>query len=168
MLRRSVDAWNLDSNGADIVLSASPAPDLAQLGRGIYELLDISPDISTTEEPVPHRRRWRRIPVNMPAGIRLRPIEDFESEQGGSAVIRNISQGGAFLTEIVMDEGTMPAVPFLMMLIVDQSPLDYWQAQCRPLRLHANSEFSSGVEFVSISDKNRQQIGLLAGDEQWL
>jgi len=167
VLRRSDEEEYVDTKDADLTLPASPEPDLTRLGRAIYDLLDISAESATKEEPVPHRRKWRRIPVGVPVNIRIEPTKGEGRTYSGKAVIRDISQGGAFLTGIDMDEGSLPAKPFQMTVTTDRPPLGDWQARCNPLRIQGNGGLGAGVVFTAISEENRKRIDSLAGIEQW-
>jgi len=76
----------------------------------------------------------------------------------GNARVRNISIGGAYLSRISLDKGDIPSEAFRFLLRIDQSPLNDWQAECKVARLQADGDITAGVQFVNISQQNKDKI----------
>jgi len=153
--RRAQPAW-----GADAYAAPSAADDA--LRSDIVRLLDLPSE----EEPPPrfgeYQRRWSRVEVNLPARVAVFRRRDPEHRAWGAAVVRDISQGGAFLANLRLDDGAIPAEPFRILIQVDEPPLLLWTAECQLVRLQSNGSLSAGVRFVNISESCRQKIAELA------
>lgn len=126
---------------------------LALLGIGSHE-------VEITEYK--HRRKWPRFPVDMPARAGLYRLNAPRQHNWGEAVVKDISEGGAFLTNIDFENRAIPAEPFRILLSIDQLPLPKWQAYCQVVRLQGNGSLTAGLQFVRISDTDRRKISALA------
>jgi hypothetical protein len=104
------------------------------------------------------RRRWIRREVSVPARIGIYPNRHPLRRRWGSAVLANVSRGGAFLNGITMDEGLIPSEPFRALVEVDSDPLPQWSATCQVLRLGSNGSVSAGMRFIRLSAENREKI----------
>lgn len=105
-----------------------------------------------------HKRHWPRIPVNVPVHLVVYSQEKKSVRQIGTARVENISVGGAYLTKIHLDGGGFPSEPFRFRFTVDSSPLKSLQAECKVVRLRANGSLTAGVQFLHLSDQNRERI----------
>ena len=81
-----------------------------------------------------------------------------EYREQGSTHIDNISLGGAYLSNIQLEKGSIPFGNFRIMLQINQAPLTDFQAECKVIRLRANGTVSAGVEFTTLSEQNRAKI----------
>ncbi|MBI4774884.1 MAG: helix-turn-helix domain-containing protein [Deltaproteobacteria bacterium] len=112
------------------------------------------------------RRLWPRIFVNIPAEIETYLVNRRETRQLGTAVVRNLSQGGAYLDKIKLEEGMIPAEPFRMVLRFEGQPLKEWSADCKVLRLQSNGSLAAGLQFMNISRDDQKRVeALIASSE---
>lgn len=109
------------------------------------------------------RRRWTRRAVSIPVRIGVYLNRAPRQRFWGSAVVENISRGGAFLNRIAMDNGMLPSEPFRLLVQTDRPPLANWQAKCRVLRLQSSDSVSAGVCFQKLSENSRSQLLALCG-----
>ena len=133
-----------------------------ELARKITGLLDLTQDTHATDANYDHQRRWNRIPVSLNAHIEAFPVENPLKRESGTARLENISLGGAFLSRIQMDNGYLPGHNFHFIVKVDESPLDDFQSECRVIRMKTNGSLSAGLQFVEISEGDRNKISSLA------
>jgi hypothetical protein len=147
--------------GADHFLSVE-GMEPRNIQREVYRLLGIAKEEPTEETGVEHKRRWPRIPVKIPARIGLFRVSAPRKHSWGQAVVRNISQGGAYLTDILFDEKVIPGEAFRLVLDIAQAPLEGWRAHCQVVRLHSNGSLTAGVRFARISKTDRDRIAELA------
>jgi len=148
--------------GADDYLSISDGFQGKELRSRLYQLLGIQKAAATDTTPTEHKRRWPRLPADFPAKIGIYRLSAPYECSWGRAVVENISEGGAYLSRIQLDDPTLPAEPFRLLMKVDGAPLDGWQADCQMVRLNTEEPLGAGVKFVKISKSNRQQIAELA------
>ena len=133
--------------------------DGGELADGIFHMLGLdTASAGTVEKDALQREDVPRLPVTLPADLSLYRTDNPESMMTGQAILKNISRNGAFLSEIRMDEGVLPGEPFRLMLEVDQPLLKKWSAHCRVLRLKSNGSLSAGLQFIKISNSNREKI----------
>jgi len=111
--------------------------------------------------PESERRLWPRIFVDIPAEIETYLVNQRENRQLGTAVVKNLSQGGAYLDHINLEKGMIPAEPFRMVLRFEGQPLKDWTAECKVLRLQSNGSLAAGLQFMSISRENQKRVEAL-------
>jgi hypothetical protein len=153
----TADEW-----GADACLSGRPL-DEAALHDMVYAMLQLADTRPQNDVQVKHKRRWRRLAVELPSRIGVYPTSAPRKYAWGTAVVRNISRGGAFLSNIDLAEGAIPSSPFRMLLEVDHHPLKQWRAYCQVVRLQSNGSLAAGLRFARISKVNRRQVASLVG-----
>ena len=76
--------------------------------------------------------------------------------------MKNISQGGAFISDISMSNRTLPAEPFRVLLQVEaDSPIGEWGATGHIVHMQSNGSLNAGVQFDEISAQNVEKIAAL-------
>ncbi|MBN1556952.1 MAG: helix-turn-helix domain-containing protein [Lentisphaerae bacterium] len=133
----------------------------AALSNVLYTLLDLPASPPPANRPMTYQRRWSRLPVAFNARVRVTPDDTPGHAQGGTARVSDLSRGGARLTDIRMDAGTLPAKPFRLILEIDEPALPAWKAVCRVVRLGSRGNLDLAVQFDSISDADRAKIAAL-------
>ena len=121
----------------------------------LLELPDIAAGIS---EPYTHKRQWPRINVNLPAEIELYSPEDTEYHQYGTAIIENISRGGAHLSRVQLDKEFIPSKSFRVRVNANEGVLSDWQADAKVVRFECDEYLSISVQFVDLSSQNEEKI----------
>lgn len=148
--------------GADAYVSRGGCRDGNHLRARIYDLLNMPREPTFEDAPVSHRRRWKRFPVEIPMRVAMYARASPEKLLTGTAVMVNVSQGGACLVDILMADGVMPAVPFRVSIESDTEPLADWRAECRVVRLATNGSVSAGLAFAEIQEESRKSVLALA------
>jgi len=128
------------------------------LRKKIISLLEIPETTAGISETFTHKRRWPRISVNFPADIELYSPDDPDYHQYGTAVIENISRGGAYLSRVQLDKGIITSKSFRIRGNVDKSVLLNCQADSKVVRLEFNDYLSVCVQFVNLSSQNEEKI----------
>ncbi len=143
--------------GADEVVSRE---DLQQeeLTRTIYTLLNLAQAVPKEDQAFNHQRRWPRLPLHLPLKIGIYPVRTPYRRDSGTAVLENISLGGAFLSGIRLDGGTIPCEPFRILLSADQDPLKNWRAHCKVVRLQSNGGLAAGVQFTRLPKTSLKMV----------
>jgi hypothetical protein len=109
-----------------------------------------------------YKRQWPRHPINMRGKLGVYPISAPSELSWGSAIVKNISQGGAFISDISMSNRTLPAEPFRVLLQVDaDSPIGEWGATGHFVHMQSNGSLNAGVQFDEISAQNVEKIAAL-------
>lgn len=96
-----------------------------------------------------HRRQFERREVAIGAEVVILSKDGAVYDQG-VATIRDISLGGARVTELDTSQGTLPTVPFTLTLKPMQEPLEGMELSGRIVRLHMNGATTFGVEFSKL------------------
>lgn len=124
----------------------------------IIEILGLAdeeePDASERRE----HRRWARTDTNWRALLKLYLSEDAAPLDTGDALVRDISEGGAFLANIRMLGGALPTRPFALGVHVTGGPADGFEAKCEPVRIECDSVMGLGVRFDSIDPSELKRI----------
>lgn len=144
--------------GADDCFDKSGPHDRTALRETLYRLMGLTEEVSPARSAHEHKRRWPRFPVDVEASLTAIPIGNPTRRFAGRARVKDISAGGACLTDISMENASFPGEPFKMLLAVDQDPLKQFNARCQVVRLQASDTLSAGVQFEEISDENRTKI----------
>ncbi len=131
------------------------------LTASIVEFLDLEPVPSRTLV-YQHERRFPRRTVNLPARVWLYDARDPGNTEEGTAIIHDISAGGAYLNDINFANGFPLFENFRLKIAVDREPLENWEARLKVLRLQADGSISAGVQFIDITEENRRKIDALA------
>ena len=147
--------------GADMVLPPQDWQTPEALKPHLLRILELSQDTSR-EVAFEHQRRWPRYQINLPARAGIYRLNAPRQHSWGTAVVRNISEGGAFLSPLVLEGSALPNEPFRLVLEIDHPPLSQWQAYCQVSRLQSNGELSAGIQFVRVSQEDLQKVATLA------
>jgi CheY-like chemotaxis protein len=147
--------------GADVCLAQSEWSNIPGLRQRIMNQAGLEAVGTEPALPFHHERRWARMNVNFVAKAGIYRLNAPRQHSWGTAVIRNISQGGAFLSPISFEGGAFPTEPFRLVLEVDQPSLPQWRAFCQLVRLQSNGHLTAGVQFVRLSHSDRAKIEAL-------
>jgi CheY-like chemotaxis protein len=123
-----------------------------------YSLLDLAEKRPSVAQAFGHKRRWPRKEIDLPASINFYPLKGPRQHNPGIARVKNISQGGAFVSRIYLERGIIPGEAFRAFLKIDHQPLSHWMARSKVVRLQANGFLEAGVQFVKISKQNLEKI----------
>lgn len=132
------------------------------LTKKVTNLLNISSETQPSSERFDHKRSWPRIKVDMPADLELYRVNTLNAHEEGKAKVENISLGGAYLSQIKLEKGNIPTDTFRFMLGIDQPPLKDWHAECKVVRLKANGALTAGIQFVNLSQINKNKIASIS------
>jgi len=146
--------------GADACVSKENL-DEASVALSAYPLLELVEPDSMSTEPIEHQRRWPRFPVNLKARLDVYPLARPDERTEGEGVLRNLSREGAYLTDIRLPGGSLPAEPFGIRLSLADAPLAGWDADCKVVRLQVVDRLSAGLEFVKMTDRNAKKLDRL-------
>jgi len=108
--------------------------------------------------PIADRRRWPRFRADWPAAFRVRRRGRAAAPQGGTAVVRDVSQGGAYLEDIRMHRGGLPLAPFTLHIRVTGGEGKGLKATCRPIRIHTNEGLGLGVAFLNLGSSQTERL----------
>ena len=157
---RTNDPEKMKTIKADTFLTKD-SMDKASLQHTILSMLDIeTADIEKSQAFI-HNRTWQRAPIHLPAGVEVFLPKAPEIHEQGSTQIENISLGGAYLSNIQLEKGSIPFGNFRIKLQVNQEPLTDFHAECKVIRLRANGTVNAGVEFTDITERDRAKISSL-------
>jgi len=106
-----------------------------------------------------HRRRFPRKELSI--GVELYVYKkDGSIYDQGVATVRDISLGGARISDVALSTGSLPVAPFSVGLRPMQKPLDDVQLQGQIVRLNINGSTTFGVQFgkldVTVEKKLRR------------
>ena len=121
-------------------------------------LLDIEKTIKPDNKKYIHERQQPRIPVNLSAHLELYCVNTPRIRKYGNSRVEDISIGGATLSQIRLGNGNIPSEAFRILLKIDHCLLNDWQAECSVTRLQIDKSITAGVEFVNISQQNKDKI----------
>jgi len=124
----------------------------------IISLLEIPETTAGISETFTHKREWPRMSVNLPAAIELYSPDDPDYYQHGTAVIENISRGGAYLSRVQLDKGFIPSKSFRVRVNVNEGVLSDWQADSKVVHFEFNEYLSICVQFVDLPSQNEEKI----------
>jgi len=140
----------------DLLASAS------RLRAAICETLGmLSDEVEQPREAKTHVRHWERIAVSVPCDLLVYPNSAPDRSRKGTARIRNISEGGAYLDAIELEPRELPAEPFRMRVHADAPPLEGWSALCIPMRIMSNGTLGAGVCFEGLDEQGLHRIQCL-------
>ena len=96
-----------------------------------------------------HRRRFPRKELSL--GVELYVYHrDGSLYDQGVATVRDISMGGARISDVALPTGSLPVTPFSVGLRPMVKPVDDIELQGKIVRLYANGTTSFGVQFGSL------------------
>jgi two-component system chemotaxis response regulator CheY len=112
----------------------------------------------------PDRRQWPRHKIGFPLEIEVYCTDTPRLRNHGTAVLEDISHGGARVANIQLRGGSIPWTPFHFLLKAHQVPLENWRADCRVIRLRSNGSLTAGLQFHKITKPNLKKIELLLAE----
>jgi hypothetical protein len=144
------------------VLPGLPELSAAQLDDALTEVLELQALAPTEASHFEHHRQAPRIPLNLPAEVAIYSARRPRRSARGSACLRNISMGGAFIDTLQLENTDLLSRPFRIMLALHEAPWQGWKAYGRVVRLASNGELSAGVEFIRTPRRHQAQLEALA------
>jgi excisionase family DNA binding protein len=153
-----VDCQNIRASKNVLVVAKDDKETRQNLLDRLHEMLEIEADAIAPRDSYQHERKSPRRKVGLPAHVWLYESKNPENREGGTATIRDISSGGAYLTDITFDNGFPVFENFRIHISTDVEPLEDWEAKLKVLRLQADGTISAGVQFIDISKENRKKI----------
>ena len=104
------------------------------------------------------QRRWPRMRTDWPARVELRVDDEHGVVDVGRARIRDISEGGAFLYDLVLERGALPAKPFTLDVKISEGRAAGFEARARPVRLDTNGRLGLGVRFDELDPEKLKRL----------
>jgi hypothetical protein len=108
----------------------------------------------------PHRRRHPRAESHVPSQVLIYSTSGDLLEQG-AAIIRDLSPGGALLSDIKLPSSSLPVIPFTVGLRSRSTATDT-EVRGRVVRFNTTSRVTLGIEFVEHVDNIQQRLGARA------
>lgn len=108
-----------------------------------------------------HRRKHPRVEVALSTELTIYGKEGRLYDQG-IATIRDISMGGARVTDVDLPLGILPVEPFTVGLRPMQQPAEDLDLQGRIVRLHANDRAGFGIEFLALEASVERKLRRIA------
>ena len=132
------------------------------LARTIYSFLNLPEEVTEEDQAFNHQRRWPRLGIHLPLNLGVYPLRTPYRRNSGTALMENISLGGAYLSGLQLDGGVIPCEPFRLLLTADQEPLRDWRAHCKMVRLQSNGTLAAGVQFTRVPKASMKIIQALS------
>jgi transcriptional regulator with XRE-family HTH domain len=104
-----------------------------------------------------HRRRAERKDCEIPVLLRIDLTDDNSVFDTGTALVRNLSPYGAFLTSIKMNKNVIPLLPFAISVEFD-GLLKGLSVKARVIRLNAAEAIQMGIDFFEVSADAERRI----------
>ena len=153
------DGWGESFSGIDNEDSIERKEcNIQLLRKKINNLFNLETEEFETSGTFQHERQWPRMKVNVHAKIWLYDPENPSRGENGTALIKDISGGGAFLHNIKFERGFPIFENFRLRISADIYPLENWTAKLKVLRLQSDGTFSAGVQFIEISTTDKEKI----------
>jgi hypothetical protein len=116
-------------------------------------------DFTTVRRPF--KREYGRARVDCPCDVRV-TLEDGSVFDSGSALVRNLSVGGALLSEIRLSRMMVPLSNFTLLIRFHDVPeLADIVGECEVVRLAGSAESGEpelGVRFINATHKDRRRL----------
>src|SRR5687767_8426651 len=109
-----------------------------------------------------HRRQFERREVAIGAEVIIVTKDGTVYDQG-IATIRDISLGGARVSELATPMGSLPTEPFTLTIKPMQKPYDDLELSGHIVRLHMNGATHFGVEFSKLDAAAARKLKRVAG-----
>ncbi|HRU04155.1 MAG TPA: response regulator [Candidatus Brocadiia bacterium] len=103
-------------------------------------------------------RRSPRFATNWPAKLELYLKNQPRAIDVGQALVKDISEGGAYLDGIQLKNGAFPASPFLLSVKIIGGKAEGFQAQCHPVRIDTRDALGLGVRFDKLAPDDLNRI----------
>lgn len=108
---------------------------------------------------IKERRRFSRKAIDVSTRIVIQDVVTGEIKEEGYARIRDISPGGALISEIDLPSQGLPITPFQVALIIEEGVLKGIQMTCWVKRIfNGTTSLSCALQFEKISDKHRARL----------
>ncbi|HLY11909.1 MAG TPA: PilZ domain-containing protein [Planctomycetota bacterium] len=108
-----------------------------------------------------HRRRFPRKDISLGAELYVYHKDGSLYDQG-VATIRDISLGGARITDVTLPTGSLPVTPFTVVIRPMEKPIDDIEIQGHIVRLHANGSTNFGVQFGKMDGSIEKKLRRIA------
>ncbi len=108
-----------------------------------------------------HRRRFPRKDISLGAEIYVYHKDGSLYDQG-VATIRDISLGGARISDLTLPTGALPVTPFTVGLRPMERPVDDIELQGQIVRLHINGASIFGVQFGKLEGSIEKKLRRIA------
>ena len=109
----------------------------------------------------PFKREYGRSDVDTPCEM-IVTLEDGTTFDSGKAVVRNLSVGGALVTNIETERQVLPLQNFTLLIkFLDITSLEGIVGECEIVRLAGSSEDGEpelGVRFINATHRDRRRI----------
>ena len=136
-----------------------------RLAERLHDLLGIEPGRGFQPTSFQHKRRWPRMPADWPVAVKvlLKGQSGRADADTGVGTIRDVSQGGAFLSDIRLKRGALPVTPFALEVKVKDGKGAGLTAECRPVRIETNGGLGMGIEFIHLPAKQAKRLAWAVG-----
>ncbi len=136
-----------------------PKPWRAEVLSGkLRKLLGIRGSAAGAPAAFEHSRRWPRKLANLPVELSVYKGAASAAFDTGSATIRDISRGGAFLSDIQLRRKGLPATPFVFGLRLGEGRGTGLSIHCQPVRMETGGPLGIGVEFLKLGAEQDAQV----------
>ena len=108
-----------------------------------------------------HRRRFPRKDISIGAEIYVYHKDGSLYDQG-VATIRDISLGGARISDMTLPTGALPVTPFTVGIRPMENPVDYIEIQGQIVRLHINGAGIFGIQFGKLEGSIEKKLRRIA------
>lgn len=105
---------------------------------------------------LPQRRSMRHV-LHQRARVRI-CTQGGELYDEGEALVEDISLHGVYLSSFQMSKNALPLEPFTIQIQLLEGVLRGLRAECEIARIMMEPEFGLGLNFVKISERNRERI----------
>jgi len=137
--------------------------DPGTLSAKLHHLLGIGPAAEPSPAFFQHKRKHPRVPANWPAALKLSVKGQAKPAAAGAATVRNLSRGGAFLSDIRLSRGSLPAQPFTLEFKVRKGAASGLAATCRPVRIETDEKLGMAVEFLHLPSRGEERLAWALG-----
>jgi c-di-GMP-binding flagellar brake protein YcgR len=108
-----------------------------------------------------HRRRFARKDISLGCELYVYHKDGSLYDQG-VATVRDISLGGARITDVTLPTGALPVTPFTVSLRPMEKPIDDIELPGQIVRLHANGSTNFGVQFGKLDGTIEKKLRRIA------
>ena len=109
-----------------------------------------------------HRRRFPRKELSLGVEIYIYHRDGSLYDQG-VATLRDISLGGAKLSDLALPTSAFPVTPFRVGIRPMQKPVDDSEISGQIVRLNANGSTTFGVQFGKLDDAVEKKLRRISG-----
>ena len=109
-----------------------------------------------------HRRRFPRKELSLGVELYIYHRDGSLYDQG-VATLRDISQGGAKISDVALPTSAFPVTPFRVGIRPMQKPVDDIEIQGHIVRLNANGGTTFGVQFGKLDEAVEKKLRRISG-----